>query len=84
MQLTLTQAWFPQYTYTYNGLAWYLSVTLFLHAISFPLVKVICNIKKPIMWILVLWVSIGGLNIYFILYGGIYIQIQFIVLVIIF
>ena len=71
MQLTLTQAWFPQYTYTYNGLAWYLSVTLFLYAISFPLVKVICNIKKPIMWILVLWVSIGGLNIYFILYGGI-------------
>lgn len=47
LQLLLLQSWFPDYTLTYNGLSWYLSVTVFLYLISYPLVKVIKKISIP-------------------------------------
>lgn len=71
MHLTLTQAWLPKYTYTYNGLAWYLSVTLFLYAVSYPLVRLVRKVKKTVLWILFLWLVILGLDIYLYLYGGV-------------
>lgn len=70
MHLTLTQAWFPEYTYTYNGLAWYLSVTLFLYAISFPLVFLTKKVKKPILWMILLLFIIISLDMYSKIYGG--------------
>lgn len=42
----LLQAWLPDYTYTLNRLSWYLSVTLFLYAVSYPLVRLIRSRKR--------------------------------------
>lgn len=47
MHLSLSQVWFPEYTLTYNALSWYLSVTLFLYFISYPLVKMLTKVSKP-------------------------------------
>lgn len=62
LHLTLLQAWFPKYTLTYNGLAWYLSITLFLYAISYPLILFTRRIKKPLPIILLLLLVIKAIN----------------------
>lgn len=62
LQLSLLQAWFPRYTMTYNGLAWYLSVTLFLFAISYPLVFLTKKIRKPLFATIALLVIILAIN----------------------
>lgn len=64
LHLTLLQAWFPKYTFTYNGLAWYLSITLFLYVISYPLILLTRRIKKPLPAILLLLVIITAINWY--------------------
>ncbi len=70
MQLTLTQAWFPDYTMTFNGLSWYLSVTFFLYAISFPLVRLTQKVRKPLSGIISLLVAISLINL-IIVRGGV-------------
>lgn len=62
LHLTLLQAWFPKYTFTYNGLAWYLSITLFLYIISYPLVLLTRKITKPLPVILLLLLLIMAIN----------------------
>lgn len=63
LQLTLLQSWFPEYTMTFNGLAWYLSITFFLYAISYPLVLLVRNVKMPIYGIILVLVGITAINL---------------------
>lgn len=62
LQLTLLQAWFMDYVVLYNGLAWYLSVTLFLYLISYPLIKLIKRLSRPIMTVVIVMSIMIGLH----------------------
>ena len=64
LQLTLLQSWFPTYTLTFNGLAWYLSITFFLYAISYPLVLLVRNVKKPLCGMILVLAGITAINLY--------------------
>ena len=70
LQLTLLQSWFPEYTMTFNGLAWYLSISFFLYTISYPLVLLVRNIKKPLYGIITVLVGITAINFYSRISGG--------------
>ncbi|MDU2265553.1 acyltransferase [Clostridium celatum] len=45
LNLTLLQTLFPKYAYSFNGLSWFLSVTMLLYIMAIPLIYIIKNIK---------------------------------------
>lgn len=48
LQLTLTQAFVEEYALTFNGLAWYLSITMFLYVIGWFLIKIVRSFNNII------------------------------------
>lgn len=46
LQLTLTQSFVEEYALTFNALAWYLSITMFLYVIGWFLIKIVHSIKN--------------------------------------
>lgn len=64
LQIFLLQSWFTEYRFSFNGLSWYLSITLFLYLISYPLVKFVNKINKHVFWLTITILLIVILNIY--------------------
>lgn len=63
LNVLLIQSFFKDYVFQYNGLSWYLSVTMFLYLISFFLLKLVKHIKKPFFTIIVVLLMILSINI---------------------
>lgn len=64
LQIFLLQSWFPDYRFSFNGLSWYLSITLFLYLVSYPMIKLINKINKHKIWLCVTIFLIILLNVY--------------------
>lgn len=64
LQILLMQSWFKDYRFSFNGLSWYLSITLFLYLVSYPLIKFINKLSKYKIWLFVTLFLIILLNIY--------------------
>lgn len=62
LQLTLTQSFFEKYALTLNGLSWYLSVTIFLYAIGWFLLKFAQRLHHIKVWIGMILLVILAVN----------------------
>lgn len=81
LQLTLTQSFFEKYALTLNGLSWYLSVTMFLYAIGWFLLKFAQRLRHIKVWIgtvLLLVFAVNVVNMSDAVYIYIYIHHRFI------
>lgn len=62
LNVLLIHSFFKDYVFQYNGLSWYLSVTMFLYLISFFLLKIVNHIKKPSFAIIVIILVVLSIN----------------------
>lgn len=62
-QLTLTQSFVPEYAMTFNGLAWYLSITMFLYLVGWFLIKIVRAIKIVPVGLCVIVIIIQAINL---------------------
>lgn len=63
LNLLLINPFFPKYAMVFNGLSWYLAVTIFLYVAAYPLQKLLNRSKNCIIPFLITLFAIFGLNL---------------------
>ena len=64
LNVLMISPFFENYAICFNGVSWFLCVTIFLYFIGFLLLKLIKKIKKSILWAVILIGIIISINIF--------------------